>query len=82
MHYFRRWVRHAALNAGCALSCLIYMALPPQWHHSADECEAFDVFTVRQCFAQGWGPTPAWWSSTWWARLVRRLRRHTPEETD
>ncbi|HVZ40935.1 MAG TPA: hypothetical protein VHI13_16765 [Candidatus Kapabacteria bacterium] len=52
--FFRRWFRHAALNAGCALSCIVHMFIPPQWDHDPEDVEGFDRRTWWQYFREGW----------------------------
>lgn len=60
--YLRRWLHHAALNAGdglrlawLSLTCFWYVLPPPQWHHGADDVEGFDRHGVWWWFRNGLG---------------------------
>jgi hypothetical protein len=55
MRFLEHWVKHFALNLGFALSSLLYMWLPPQWHHTAEELEGFDDVTFWRCLLDGLG---------------------------
>lgn len=49
------YANHIALNVGVAISALWWAAIPPQWHHTPEQCADLAHGSALSWFAWGLG---------------------------